>query len=55
MPDLEDRETEERLLVHNRTGYVRGCRCELCVKGNREYQRDYMQKWRKVKKDSPAE
>jgi hypothetical protein len=39
-------------LVHNRTGYVRGCRCHLCVSGNKEYQRSYMKQWRNKRKVS---
>lgn len=36
----------EKQIVHNRTGYVRGCRCDICKQANRDYQRKYMQQWR---------
>ena len=36
-------------LVHNRTGYVRGCRCHVCIRANRDYQRWY------AKADLPSE
>lgn len=35
---------------HSRTGYVRGCRCQICVDANKEYQREYMRQWRNRKK-----
>lgn len=31
-----------------RTGYVKGCRCELCRKEHRDYQRQYDRHWRRV-------
>lgn len=34
---------------HNRTGYVCGCRCEVCKEANKEYQRQYMKQWRQKK------
>jgi hypothetical protein len=51
MSDVEDRPQEN--LVHNRTGYIRGCRCVACVQDNREYQRKYMKEWRSKKKSKP--
>lgn len=33
-------------IKHSRTGYVRGCRCEICVDANNQYQKDYMRQWR---------
>jgi len=42
-----------RKLVHNRTGYVRGCRCQPCIEGNKEYQRTYMKEWRNKRRGSP--
>lgn len=43
-------EVQEKTLVHNRSGYTRGCRCQTCVAANREYQRQYMARWRDSKK-----
>lgn len=31
-------------MKHNRTSYVRGCRCDICRKANRIYQLAYLQK-----------
>jgi hypothetical protein len=28
-------------MKHGRTGYRRGCRCEICTKANRDYHRDW--------------
>ena len=36
--------------THSRTGYVKGCRCDTCRQANREYQRQYMNKWRTAKR-----
>lgn len=36
--------------THSRTGYVKGCRCDTCCQANREYQRQYMNKWRTAKR-----
>jgi hypothetical protein len=34
---------------HGRSKYVKGCRCDVCVVANREYQRQYMKVWRSKK------
>jgi len=34
---------------HARAMYVQGCRCEICTKANKEYQRAYMREWRQKK------
>jgi hypothetical protein len=49
----DNQERPEINLVHNRTGYIRGCRCSACVQDNREYQRKYMKEWRSKKKAKP--
>lgn len=52
---MTDSQNSSSDLVHNRTGYVRGCRCNLCIAGNNEYQRTYMKKWRIKQKTLSSE
>ena len=52
MNTTETEAKPEKKLKHNRTGYVRGCRCNDCIEGNREYQRDYMKQWRNKGKET---
>lgn len=42
----ETQASSAKVNKHSRTGYVQGCRCEVCRSANREYQRNYMRKWR---------
>jgi hypothetical protein len=38
----------KRELVHNASGYKRGCRCETCREGWRAYLRDWKQRRREL-------
>ena len=55
MNSATDKVEPKKELKHNRTGYVRGCRCAICVNGNKEYQRLYMKEWRNKKRSSLGE
>jgi len=48
--DENDHKTLPNIVKHGRSAYVRGCRCNDCRSGNRNYQREYMKNWRQSRR-----
>jgi hypothetical protein len=42
-------------MIHNNSGYARGCRCEICIEAKREYLRKYDAMRAQKKQPSEAE